>query len=28
VPGYGELGDRVRLRYWTLADMQVVASGG
>ena len=28
VPGYGELGDRVRLRYWTLADMQVVADGG
>ncbi len=28
VPGYGELGDRVRLQYWTLADMQVVADGG
>lgn len=28
IPGYGDLGDRVRLRYWTLADMQVVASGG
>lgn len=28
IPGYGDLGDRVRLRYWTLADMQVVADGG
>lgn len=27
VPGYGELGDRVRLYYWTLEDLQAVANG-
>lgn len=26
IPGYGELGDRVRLYYWELADLQLVAA--